>query len=130
MKGIFISIGISLAIIGGAVLVSGGIRQSVADEVVKNNVSVVDGKQIIEIDAKGGYNPRITLAKADVPTILRMKTQGSFDCSSAVAIPALGYRVNLPPSGTTDIPIPVQKSGTTLQGLCAMGMYNFQVLFN
>jgi plastocyanin domain-containing protein len=91
---------------------------------------MVDGKQIIEIDAKGGYNPRVTLVQADVPTILRMKTQGSFDCSSAVTIPSIGYRANLPPSGTTDIEVSAQKAGTTLQGLCSMGMYNFQVRFN
>lgn len=90
----------------------------------------MDGKQIIEISAKGGYSPRITMAKADMPTIIRMSTKGSFDCSSAVSIPSLGYRANLPPTGTTDIEVGVQKSGSILQGLCAMGMYNFQIKFN
>ena len=95
-----------------------------------NNVSVDGDKQIVEIVAKGGYSPKVSLAKADVPTILRMHTQGSFDCSSAVAIPSIGYQANLPPSGVTDVAIPAQKSGTVLQGLCAMGMYHFQVQFN
>ena len=94
------------------------------------NVSVENSKQIVEIKVKGGYSPYISLAKADMPTILRMKTSGSFDCSSAVAIPSIGYRSNLPLSGITDIEIPSQKSGTVLQGRCAMGMYNFQVKFN
>lgn len=95
-----------------------------------NNVSVVDGKQIIEIGVKGGYVPRISEAKAGLPTILRMETRGSFDCSSAVVIPDVGYRANLPAVGTTDIAIPPQKSGVILQGSCAMRMYNFQVKFN
>lgn len=38
-------------------------------------------------------------------------------------------RKNLPPSGTTDIEIPPQKAGAVVQGLCAMGMYNFSIKF-
>lgn len=95
-----------------------------------NNVSIVDGKQIIEISAKGGYTPRVSSAKAGIPTIIRVDTNGTFDCSSSVAIPSLNYRKSLPMTGTTDIDIPVQKAGTKIQGLCAMGMYNFVINFN
>lgn len=95
-----------------------------------NNVSIVDGKQIIEINAKGGYTPRTTTAKAGIPTVIKMTTNGSFDCSSAVSIPSLNYRKNLPQSGETFIDVPAQKAGTKLQGLCAMGMYNFSIYFN
>jgi len=95
-----------------------------------DNVSIIDGKQIIEIGAKGGYAPKVSIAKANIPTILRVQTRGTFDCSSALTIPSIGYRANLPPSGVTEIEIPAQKSGATLQGLCAMGMYNFKVQFN
>ena len=95
-----------------------------------NNVSVVDGKQIITINAKGGYSPRTTNAKADMPTVIKMETNGSFDCSSALSIPSLGYRNNLPPSGETLIDVLPQKAGTKLQGICAMGMYNFTINFN
>ena len=59
-----------------------------------------------------------------------MKTSGTFDCSSALVIPALGYRTNLPAQGVTDIEVPPQAAGTRLQGLCAMGMYSFVVNFN
>ncbi len=52
------------------------------------NVSVVGGKQIIQIDAKGGYAPRNTVAKANTPTTLNVKTSGTFDCSSAISIPS------------------------------------------
>ncbi len=95
-----------------------------------NNVSIVDGKQIIEISAKGGYAPRNTAAKAGIPTIIKVKTRGTFDCSSALVIPSIGYRGNLPPSGETIIDVPPQKAGSVLRGLCAMGMYNFSVEFN
>ncbi len=95
-----------------------------------NNVSIVNGKQIITINAKGGYSPRVTTAKADIPTVIKVATNGTFDCSSALAIPSIGYRENLSPSGATEIEVPSQKVGTTMQGLCAMGMYNFAIHFN
>ncbi len=95
-----------------------------------NNVIMVDGKQVITINAKGGYFPRVTAAKADTPTVIKMNTQGTFDCSSAISIPSLGYRNNLPPSGETLIDVPPQKSGTVMRGLCAMGMYNFSINFD
>lgn len=91
--------------------------------------SVADGKQVVEIRAKGGFSPRVTRAKADMPTTLRVTTSGTFDCSSSLVIPRIGYQGYLPPSDVTDIPIPPQKSGTTIQGLCAMGMYTFSVVF-
>ena len=91
---------------------------------------MVDGKQIIMISAKGGYSPKVTTAKADMPTVIKMDTQGTFDCSSALTIPSIGYRNNLPPSGETAIDVSPQKAGTTVRGLCAMGMYNFSINFN
>ena len=94
-----------------------------------SNVSIVDGVQIIEIDAKGGYAPEETIAQANMPTMIAMNTRGTFDCSSALVIPSIGYRKNLPPSGETRIEVPPQKEGATLQGLCSMGMYNFSVIF-
>lgn len=93
-----------------------------------NNVSIVDGKQIIEITAKGGYNPTHSIAKAGIPTILRMNTNGTFDCSSSVRIPSMNIGQNLPMSGTTDIDIGVQKV-LTLKGTCGMGMYPFDIKF-
>lgn len=97
---------------------------------IVNNVNVVAGKQVVEINAKGGYSPSISTAKADMPTIIKMKTEGTFDCSSSLVIPSIGYQGNLPLSGETDIPVPAQLAGTTLKGLCAMGMYSFQINFS
>lgn len=95
-----------------------------------NNIVTTEGKQIVEITAKGGYSPRATTAKADTPTVLKVKTNGTFDCSSALVIQSLGYRKNLPPSGETLIEVPPQKAGSILRGVCAMGMYNFEVSFS
>ncbi len=93
-----------------------------------NNVSVVDGKQIIGIKAKGGFSPEHSFAKAGIPTILRVSTSGTFDCSSAIRIPEMNISQNLPISGSTDIDIGVQKVGT-FQGTCGMGMYPFDIKF-
>lgn len=90
---------------------------------------IVDGKQIIDIRAKGGYSPRVVAAKAGIPTVLRVTTSGTFDCSASVVIPKLSYQKSLQPSGTEDIPITAEQAQGTLRGLCAMGMYNFQIKF-
>lgn len=94
------------------------------------SVSTEDGKQVIEIKAKGGYSPASVAALANKDTILRVKTDSTFDCSSALTIPKLGIRKNLPPTATTDIPLGPQSPGTKLAGTCAMGMYNFNLTFN
>ncbi len=128
MKSTIISIVLVGILIGSAIILSrGGRGQEVASV---DNVSVVDGKQIVEIGAKAGYAPKLSAAKADIPTVLRMKTNSTFDCSSGVTIPSLGLRQILPSDGITDIEIPAQKTGSTLRGICMMGMYNFEVQFN
>ena len=120
-----VSILVAAVLVGGAIIFLSNSKGSNT-----NNISIVDGKQIVTISAKGGYSPRVTNAKAGIPTVIKMDTQGTFDCSSALNIPSVGYRGNLPPSGETAINIPVQKAGTAMRGLCAMGMYNFKINFN
>ncbi|TSC55762.1 MAG: hypothetical protein G01um101418_809 [Parcubacteria group bacterium Gr01-1014_18] len=131
MKSIAISIILTILFVGGAsFLLREGDSNSANIKDPQSNISIVDGKQIIEVTAKGGYSPRNMVAKANMPTVLKMKTNGTFDCSSAFTIPSLGYRKNLPASGETLINVPPQKEGSTLRGLCSMGMYHFAVDFN
>ncbi len=120
----------SVILIGGGILVfqSNSAPETAVDS--QNNVSNVDGKQVIEISVKGGYFPRVSAAKANLPTILKMKTNGTFDCSSALVIPSLNYRTNLPLSGEKLIELPPQAAGTTMQGICSMGMYSFSINFS
>ena len=129
-KSTAISILVAAVLIGGSAMLSSRSKDSNTNTASANNVSVVRGKQIITISAKGGYSPKVTSAKSDMPTVIKMDTHGTFDCSAALTIPSLGYRNNLPPSGQTAIDVPPQKAGTTMRGLCGMGMYSFTVNFN
>lgn len=90
---------------------------------------IENGVQVIDITAKGGYSPRVVQAKAGVQTVLRVITNNTFDCSSSIVIPKLSYQKFLQPSGVAEISIPADKAVGTLQGTCAMGMYNFQIRF-
>lgn len=130
MKTTAISILIASALIVGAIILTGNSRNASSRNGDSDNVTVLADKQIIEINAKGGYFPKVTNAKSNLPTTLKIKTNGTFDCSSALLIPSAGFRKNLPPSGITEIELPVQKSGSILRGLCGMGMYGFQVRFD
>jgi len=129
---IIISILLAGLIVAGAIYFtskssSQGTNRNVEEENV-NNISIVDGKQIIELKAKGGYSPAHSFAKAGIPTILRINTKGTFDCSSSVRIPSMGIGQNLPLTGATDIDLGIQPAGT-LQGACGMGMYPFDIKF-
>lgn len=88
-----------------------------------------DGKQTLELRAKGGYSPSVITAQANKDSFLKVKTQNTFDCSSVIRIPSLNISKNLPANGETMIGIPAQAAGTQLKGTCGMGMYNFTIKF-
>jgi plastocyanin domain-containing protein len=92
------------------------------------NVEIRDGVQYVTIDAGEGYSPRVSTVEANIPTKLIVKTNGTYDCSSALVIRSIGYQKILPPTGEEIIDLGTPQSGK-LQGLCSMGMYNFTVNF-
>ena len=129
MKSIHFAFVVGLLIIIGAVFFISTKNTAPGDAPQNaNNVYLEEGKQIIEIDAKGGYLPRKSIAKAGIPTIIRFNTQATFDCSSSVRIPSLDVSKILPQTGSTDIDIGTQGVGP-LEGSCGMGMYPFEVIF-
>ena len=131
MRGFILVFGVGM----GAALIMAVLWFAVPD----NNVEVAtagdavtvleDGSQLITIMARGGYSPRQVTAKAGVETTLRMKTNGTYDCSSSLVIPSLNYETFLPPTGERDIQISASKANGTLDGLCSMGMYSFRISF-
>ncbi|KKU79439.1 MAG: putative membrane protein [Parcubacteria group bacterium GW2011_GWA2_47_7] len=112
------------------VISSGSGRQGGVTENLAETVRMENGVQIIHIIARGGYRPSNITASAGVATKLEMETKGAYDCSLAFTIPSLGYQKMLPPSGLTLVDIPVQSPGSSLQGLCSMGMYAVNIKFN
>ena len=124
-KPILISIVASVLLIGGAFWLATKSSGAAAS----GTATIVDGIQYVDISAKGGYSPRVVTATAGLPTVLRVQTNGTFDCSASLVIPKLSYQKFLQPSGTEDIAIAAEQARGTLQGFCAMGMYNFQIKF-
>jgi Cu+-exporting ATPase len=126
MKKIFISISLVLVLIVAALVLSrGGNGASVPDG---KNVSTVNGRQIIDLTAKGGYSPERSIARAGIPTTLRFTTNGNYDCSSSVRIPSINVSKNLELSGITEIDLGTPGAGV-LHGSCGMGMYPFEINF-
>lgn len=119
---IFTGILIGLVVI--SFVLRGNMSKSDAGSVVMEN-----GRQVIDIAAKGGYSPRFVEAKAGVPTDLRVLTNGTYDCSSSIAIPSLGYQKLLPATGTETISLTAEQAQGTLKGTCSMGMYRFEIAF-
>lgn len=54
-----------------------------------------------------------------------MKTNNTYDCSTALVIRSIGYRNQLPATGETEIDIGTLKKGDKIVGTCSMGMYRF-----
>jgi len=130
MKGIISAVVIASVFIGGALILTrnNGASDTAVELEVVNNVNVVDGVQIVEVTARGGYQPRRSVAKSGIPTVIRFNTKGTFDCSLSVRIPSMNISTFLPQTGSTDIDVGSGQAGT-LQGSCGMGMYPFSVEF-
>lgn len=94
------------------------------------NVEIKDGIQYVTVNAKGGYSPKVSAAKAGIPTKLIVKTTGTYDCSASLVIRSIGYQKILSQTGEEVIDLGVPKAEQPLQGVCGMGMYNFQVQFS
>jgi Cu+-exporting ATPase len=128
-KSVIISLVISAVLIGWAFWLVSSKPSTASEGTTAPTATIVDGIQIIDITAKGGYSPRVVTAKAGVPTVLRVNTKGTFDCSASLVIPKLSYQKFLQPTAIEEIAITAEQAQGTLQGLCSMGMYNFQIKF-
>ena len=123
---IIITLGLVVAM---AIVFTNGTNTKESGQVVQNT-EIRDGIQYVTIDAKGGYSPIKTSAKAGIPTKLVVKTDGTYDCSSSLAIKSLDYQKVLSQTGEEIIDIGIPKAGEPLLGVCGMGMYNFEVDFS
>ena len=122
MNKIFSIIITLILIVGIGFIFAGGSKS-------KNNSEIKDGVQYITINAKGGYSPKISTAKAGIPTKLITKTNSNFDCASSLVIRSLSYQKILQQTGEEIIDIGTPVTGVPLQGVCGMGMYSFLINF-
>ncbi|MFA6397934.1 MAG: cupredoxin domain-containing protein [Candidatus Paceibacterota bacterium] len=93
-----------------------------------SNIEIKDGIQYVTINAKGGYLPRISTAKAGIPTKLIVKTNNTYDCSASLVMRSIDYQKILQKTGEEVVDLGTPEVGP-FQGTCGMGMYNFQVNF-
>lgn len=127
-KNTIISIIVSIALIGGTLYFISDRSAPSGDEVAQSqNIEIRDGVQYVTVTAKGGYSPRVTEIKGGLPTKLVVKTDGTYDCSASLVVRSVGFQKILQPTGEEVIDLGTPKSGDKIQGVCGMGMYNFQI---
>lgn len=117
-------VGIGIVILGGTL--KGGSESTAGAQ----NNEIKDGIQYITINAKAGYSPKVSIARAGIPTKLIIKTNGTYDCSASLVIKSLNYQKILPQTGEEIIDIGTPVVGAPLRGVCGMGMYNFLINFS
>ena len=121
-------VGLGIVFLGGSKSKDNGTTASASASA--QNVEIRDGVQYVTIDAKAGYSPKVSAAKAGIPTKLVVKTNGTYDCSASLSIRSIGYQKILPQTGEETIDIGTPVAGQPLQGFCGMGMYNFLINFS
>lgn len=118
-----------IVFVGLIIFAGPGSRNNLPKNQPVENSEIRDGVQYVTINAKGGYSPNVSVAKAGIPTKLVVKTNGTFDCSSSLVLQSINYKKILPQTGEEVIDIGTHKTGEEFQGLCSMGMYNFVIKF-
>jgi len=113
----------------GLIIALGIVFSGESNSEFKQKVEIKDGVQYVTINAKGGYFPKVSTAKAGIPTKLIIKTDDTFDCSAALVVRSVGFQNILPQTGETEIDLGIPKAGEPLEGVCGMGMYSFKVNF-
>ena len=122
-----ITLGLVVSI--GIIFIGGSKKDNANRGQAVQNSEIKDGVQYITINARGGYSPRVSIAKAGIPTKLIVKTDGTYDCSASLVIRSIGFQKILPQTGEIQIDLGMPKVGEPLRGVCGMGMYSFVINF-
>lgn len=85
------------------------------------------GKQEVEIEVRGGYDPGIVRLKRGVPARLVFNRQETSSCSEEIVIPAFGIRKFLPAFAKTPVEITPRESGT-YDITCGMSMLHGKIV--
>lgn len=120
---------IIVLIVGLGFVFSQSLNSKNINQPTKSNIETKDGIQYIAINAKGGYSPKVSTAKAGIPTKIIVKTNGTYDCSVSLKIQSIGFEKILEQTAEEVIDIGIPVAGAPLRGVCSMGMYNFVINF-
>lgn len=85
------------------------------------------GKQEVEIEVKGGYDPGVVRLKRGVPARLVFNRQETSSCSEEIVIPAFGIRKFLPAFTKTPVEITPRENGT-YDITCGMSMLHGKIV--
>ena len=89
---------------------------------------VADGRLILNVENEG-YFPQTLRANANTPVQLSLVTEKTYSCARDFVIPALSFYELLPETGTVQVDIPAQPTGTRMFFTCSMGMYTGMIIF-
>jgi len=90
--------------------------------------STVDGQLTLQVQNRG-YFPQTLKADANTALTLNLVTNKTYSCARDFVIPALNVYQLLPDTGTVQVNIPAQPSGTRMFFTCSMGMYTGMIVF-
>lgn len=90
--------------------------------------SAADGQLTLQVQNKG-YFPQTLKADANIALTLNLVTNKTYSCTRDFVIPALNVYQLLPDTGTAQVSIPAQPSGTRMFFTCSMGMYTGMIVF-
>jgi sulfite exporter TauE/SafE len=87
-----------------------------------------DGGLTLNVENEG-YFPQTLRADANTAIKLNLITNKTYSCARDFVIPALNFYQLLPDTGTVQVDIPAQPSGTRMFFTCSMGMYTGMIVF-
>jgi uncharacterized protein len=87
-----------------------------------------DGGLTLNVENEG-YFPQTLRADANTAIKLNLITNKTYSCARDFVIPALNFYQLLPDTGTVQVEIPAQPSGTRMFFTCSMGMYTGMIVF-
>jgi sulfite exporter TauE/SafE len=87
-----------------------------------------DGGLTLNVE-NDGYFPQTLRADANTAFKLNLITNKTYSCARDFVIPALNFYQLLPDTGTVQVDIPAQPSGTKMFFTCSMGMYTGMIIF-
>ncbi|WP_460370212.1 cupredoxin domain-containing protein, partial [Actinocorallia lasiicapitis] len=88
-----------------------------------------DGVQVVTVHAADrGYRPALLGARAELPTVLVVRTDGPTGCTRALELPQLGLERMLPVTGETRIELGARPPGR-LRFICSAGHYPGSITF-